>query len=412
MKINKLSKSFFFIISLGLCLYQICKICEIYFSYKTTISLSFQNSSLVSLPAITVCIKKTKVFRKDFLQRLLKNRTEIDNKHDLINSIPIEEQIRHMLTYDEIIGDNCRVLKPIGVDSTEDYIDCRNVSGVRQSMSYYSICYTYFHQRSDQSEDKFNLIRNDFTDLTPFILNITLDNNTVNHLHLYLHSRNELLVRTPLTESLEHRYQKDFCDMIAYNKKVVETLPKPYETECFDYNTIGFNSREDCIQKCRIDELTQEFEGWPGDYLLYDITKFRFIYDLWSTLPKKNKSLDKLIGNKCKEICDLGTECRKQVFEVKAIKFPTGDRGLIINIAPPTSPDLLTRHSPKLIFEEFVSFIGSLIGLYFGFSVMMLTDVCSLAVSYCFNRLQINSIYFVQKSRVTFIKPEVKILNH
>src|SRR5437868_12032835 len=37
----------------------------------------------------------------------------------------------------------------------------------------------------------------------------------------------------------------------------------------------------------------------------------------------------------------------------------------------------LRIHLPKISFEEFICFVRSLIGLYFGFSVITLSDICS-----------------------------------
>src|ERR1700741_4950615 len=75
--LDKSVKYLIFTISLCLCLYQICKICEMYFSYKTIITFGFVNQSVISLPAITFCIKKDLIVREEVLKKIF-NQTKID----------------------------------------------------------------------------------------------------------------------------------------------------------------------------------------------------------------------------------------------------------------------------------------------------------------------------------------------
>ena len=385
----------FFIICFCICLYQIIKICEMYFSYKTVVSMSYQNPSLISLPGLTLCIAKTLLIKPQYLNQIDENINRSDPRvFQFINNSTIGDQVKMMYSIDQIFT-YCVVLAPIGIETDEQYINCSLISPIRQSINGFSLCYTLFHQTAEDSYEKFQIRSNIFSDTTLYILHIDV-NKELRSYHLWLHSRDELIIRFPLKNSIEYSYKKGFVSNAQYSKQVVESLPKPYETNCFDYKTIKYKSRMDCIQNCRVRELRDNFEGWPSEYLEYNLTdNSDRIYKLWSKIENKTNfknSLDAIIGEKCRKSCNFGTECRKENFEIRIMPFPSPKDFFRVFFTIPEAPDMLIRHSPKLIFEEFVSFIGSLIGIYFGFSVMMLTDVCSLAVNYCSKTKLVNYI--------------------
>jgi hypothetical protein len=52
-----------------------------------------------------------------------------------------------------------------------------------------------------------------------------------------------------------------------------------------------------------------------------------------------------------------------------------GERDFKIFINRSLFLDLLIKHSPKIQIKEFLYFIASIIGLWFGFSIFMFTDI-------------------------------------
>ncbi len=61
-------------------------------------------------------------------------------------------------------------------------------------------------------------------------------------------------------------------------------------------------------------------------------------------------------------------------------RFPKDNNSFNIDVALTQYPILIIKHSPKIQFEEFLCYITSSISLWFGFSVIMLSDICSLIV--------------------------------
>ena len=82
-------------------------------------------------------------------------------------------------------------------------------------------------------------------------------------------------------------------------------------------------------------------------------------------------------------MCGQNTECLKEYFisDSKAYKYPTQKRKnffLLINF--PTHPTTIYEISLKMCFEEYLCLIASILSLWFGFNVVMVTDMCPVFV--------------------------------
>jgi hypothetical protein len=92
------------------------------------------------------------------------------------------------------------------------------------------------------------------------------------------------------------------------------------------------------------------------------------------------ESMDPELSDKCREFCGENNDCFGEVFELNEIRGG-GKKGIFTLVfLLPTIPSLLFTHWPKIRFEEFLCFIGSIFSLWFGFSIVMLSDVCLLVV--------------------------------
>ena len=145
-----LFRKIFFIFCLISCLYEVTKICEIYFSYKTTTSVSYGDFSVISLPAITICFGKMDVLRDHYLDQLNITRNKNNRNVSQIvvykycNNHTIEQQFPMFFNYNEIFRE-CLVLgnrfinKSSIINNWYDkyYDQCENISSIRKSINYY-----------------------------------------------------------------------------------------------------------------------------------------------------------------------------------------------------------------------------------------------------------------------------------
>ena len=57
------------------CILQIHEISDNYFKYKTITEVKYENEVMISLPAITLCLKKELFIRNELLPHILGNKS-------------------------------------------------------------------------------------------------------------------------------------------------------------------------------------------------------------------------------------------------------------------------------------------------------------------------------------------------
>jgi len=109
------------------------------------------------------------------------------------------------------------------------------------------------------------------------------------------------------------------------------------------------------------------------------------------------------LEQKCEKICGLDNDCVKEYFIPEYIREVWGNQSFTIAVKPQRYPILSIKHSPKIQFEEFMCYITSIFSLWFGFSVIMLSKVCSLILKKLFLIFNYNICNYC-KSDTTFFK--------
>jgi hypothetical protein len=156
---------------------------------------------------------------------------------------------------------------------------------------------------------------------------------------------------------------------IDYMKTTVQLMPEPYTTSCVDYRKLGHLSSSDCIWDCIADFYINEHNVWPGSHRTEDSKSDLLMIEDF------NLTIYSVFSERCKKLCGNNPECYKEYFYFEADRIYLGE-GFEIWINIPSSADFLIKHSPEMQFEEFFCYIMSIVGLWFGFSIIMLTDIC------------------------------------
>ena len=252
---------------------------------------------------------------------------------------------------------------------------------------------------NNESDDKY-LIENNFV-FSNFMKYLVLFSLKVNVSKVFVktHPRREIL-DTFFKENfieMKHSFENGLhlINLLVYKRVIVHSLPKPYETECFDYGRKGFFSRSDCIDSCRKEnERNISGKQWPGTYLNSDHNSEDRMNNVIQSFAE-NLDEDMRIGLICKEMCGLHSECYYESYEMdvqnSGLKWDTN----IIPILSPDQSDLVYTIQPSMLFEEFLSYLGSYISFWFGFSALMLSDLL---------------IHFSKKFNIKVMKPK-SVLN-
>ncbi len=401
---SKIIRFVFSIICVSGCLHQIKQIGENYFSHETTTYARYEDEVMLSLPAITICI------RKNFLVKNLSEISSEDTKtiifndsriNEFLNKLSVKRQFSLIYSAKEIFNNSCQVLKPIFSIDTNSYVKCESISPVRQSIDYFQSCFTFFSQLNEENNDRYVIeydvrIKNYWSEMVRIKIPTTIPS-----IRLHLHSRNEMITDSYNDNMAKITFSFNRISYTNYHMTSVQLMPKPYKTSCVNYKEFGYNSRADCVAKCKIKYFRNEYKGWPGIYLTEEFSE-ELMLDIDSLL-EKNESLDLILQKKCIKFCGLNDDCFKQFFGFYSEKevYDLGDV-FMVTVSPPDLPTLIFTHLPKIQVEEFICFIASIVSLWFGFSVMMLSDVCLVVFT------NLNKIVYKYKTR---IKIFVTIIN-
>jgi hypothetical protein len=366
---NKISRYLFKIFCIISCLFQINEICVIYFSYQTTTDVRYKEELKVSLPAISICIPKEFMFDLRLTSSISPNETikSLNSEKILnyLNKLTIKEQFKNLLNIDVVLNDKCFVLASNKSNGNKYYVNCKKITPFRKSINSVSYCFTLFSQLNGENDENY-LIDYDSSRITTYhhLVYLQLEDFSA-RIHLFLHSRNRKFYQNSVFRIFNH-YKSERI-FINYRKTIVELMPEPYRTSCTDFRKLGHLSRNDCMFKCYVNYYKNLFNKLPERRFIEDINS-EFLM-----IEENNVTFKSFARKKCEKVCGTNPDCYEEYFEFEdyRIVYNNGFE-IILNIQ--FQANLLFKHSAKIEFEEFLCYIMSVIGLWFGFSLIMLND--------------------------------------
>ena len=110
----------------------IVTICQIYFSYKTTTFVKYENISKISLPAITICMDKREVITIDAKLRF--NLSEATD--EILAKLTVKDQFKIIMNYQDIF-ELCSVMTTVVFKSISlHFMLCDEITRVVASIDY------------------------------------------------------------------------------------------------------------------------------------------------------------------------------------------------------------------------------------------------------------------------------------
>ena len=217
--------------------------------------------------------------------------------------------------------------------------------------------------------------------------------------YVAVHSRREMVHNFDKMQFSKLSFNRTPTHYFQYQRIKIHSLPEPYETNCIDFQKKGFSSRQHCISDCRLKlQMENRTDQWPGNYFTDDSQSVRIMYNSFNEF-QSDISKDQLFGDKCKQKCGTNTECYSEYYRLELKPFGVDYNNTDISVYPPDIPDLVYEYQPKVHFVEFVVFIAGSVSLWFGFSVLMLSNVILklfTKINLHFNQyLKFNSVFAV-----------------
>ena len=149
-------------------------------------------------------------------------------------------------------------------------------------------------------------------------------------------------------------------------------LPPPYETNCFDYLSLGFVHEVECSQVC-LNNRTRDILGKvPYSAVIDDLVQMPIVsyQDMQSkTFSSKLHGIKRYCNDKCRK-----TPCFDERI-ITNIQGKPGSRFKLVYIVP-QQPLISIKSRPKTNLVEFLIYIFSTISTWTGFSIMALNPFC------------------------------------
>ncbi|CAG2100138.1 unnamed protein product [Medioppia subpectinata] len=340
------------IISLGcltLCGYQIYIVGVLYLSYPTTVDLQIGRSLNVHLPGITIC-------------------TEISATIITDKIIELQPSLYAALHVGYRQGD---------AQITSNRINCSAIADIVETISYDQKCYTLFYNNGNNyDKSKYRINRDEAANLKNLAW-IRINRDYMFNGLIYIHSPKQLHQYSNGNNVWQINANRDQFIGLSFTRQTTKLLPQPYATQCKNYSLEGFTSRQHCLYDCKVTAYTTA-DGWPGDVFATHNVTYSFS-KLWMNDKspaghlEEGLSVDQLCRRKCGEYED----CTTTFYEVRPLRTEERDEDdyenmdwFTIGIMPPKSVDMTMVHLPKYEPIEFAIYVGGLISLYLGVSVV------------------------------------------
>ena len=153
-------------------------------------------------------------------------------------------------------------------------------------------------------------------------------------------------------------------NLLTYNKQENKLLPYPYSTNCKNYETLGHFSRNDCIRKCRINMTLEKCGVLP-----VFVNVFEYEYERYAKNESEyNCTIKNNFDIECYNRCPF-EDCINDYYIPKIVLSRSDNYESGIGISPPSEPEIIYEYNPKIETIEFLCYIGSILGLWFGLSI-------------------------------------------
>jgi hypothetical protein len=182
-------------------------------------------------------------------------------------------------------------------------LKCEEISPIKISINSNKFCFTLFSQLNEESDERYLIDYDMKTRAFSHILmefSIPLEEEIS---LIYIHSRIESVTEEPKPYPTIINVENGVMSAIRFRKTRAELMPKPYKTSCFDYKNIGYNSRSDCIFKCKVDNYVRNLSRWPKKYYTDDRESELLMAE------SGYESMDSKLSDKCREFCGENNDC-------------------------------------------------------------------------------------------------------
>ena len=351
---------YFLISMLGL-LWQTNDISEIYFKYETITQLNIESPDRILPPSFTVC------FEMKYFKSSDKNGDFFKTSANAFNATP---------PVDERFFYRCSLHVPNSFKRIEFEFNqsntCYHYFKVQKFVKQGKVCYTI-----QLREKRFYWIRHVGNSLEyPILYYATLRYQLLDHkfYFYYLQPYGRRLFGTTQSFSEQYRHLLGGVNKglglsnavtVTYKTLISKKLKSPYDTNCFNYKSIGYESRFHCLDSCMIEKSKMALNRLPFETTTFEVSNVSFLsYSDLDNVTIVAKMDD--IRQNCLSQCS-----RPDCFSEEIIPKYIGTEmtpHMYFTVYPPDEPNLINIHFAKCELIDFLTLNLSSISFWFGWS--------------------------------------------
>lgn len=346
---------------------QIYYISEQFFTYETSTHVIIDKMKIITIPKVYIHIPASTLFKDN--KKCVKG--EYCTTKNVLDYFSNNTFINHHFT--PKIGDIFSVCF-IRSTVTGLQIPCNHTKAMEKSTTSRSLLYSVQYDETNSIKSKL-LVEYDV--LYFLKLNFT-DNPSVTEADLILHSQGQDLnqVDSYVSYKINFSYTETFPVIsFRYDHHQINGLEYPYDTDCFDYSTIGFKSKTHCIVLC----CEFNYRTNMNKSSQFIVSKTPYDIPIRNVVAGGNMSCSSLDGNRecgskiranCQNAC-YRDDCIKHFFMPKqsyTTYSSSNGKNLQILLRAPNQLTTSITYKPRISLIDFITYLLSCISFWLGWS--------------------------------------------
>ena len=368
-------------------MFQVQTISVVYFQYATATDILISLPGLIQIPDFTFCVRYFDVFDLSGF-----NASENGDIHDTSTNDEHIRELQSQVTIADIFNHTpdvnelwvrCLSRKTHEYDIIHtNGSECKEVFRVRKYYVQEYMCYNFHQIKSENATYSFRNIA--FSLAFPGVFYaIFLENNSslrsAEYCRAVVHSHKGLPTDSlSFSHGFYRKYDKK-TQVAKYNNVQVsyyqlfkKLLPFPFQTDCRDYESEDFDSQIDCINDCMNKSTVAAFNKIPFSIFQLDPIELKHI----NTRDLGNEIFAdqfQKIETKCLDQCNQA-DCDDSytLSQVSKEEKVNGGGGLSFMVNAPRGPSFLVTHRPLMPLTDYLVYVLSCFGTWFGLSVLSL----------------------------------------
>lgn len=415
--LKKIVTVLFTIACFGGWLYQVFEISSKYFEYSVGTRVYQDIQDEIQAPEISVCFRYVDIFNRDQFGNLTGRYFKRPIKEYEINELQASVTVKDIFTFTPYEFDSLEdcafsdgKFRRIHLDSRE----CYNKFHVSKFYTQEFICYHFKFGESIISKSSnitYSYDRISYSLTEPGTI-FSLDFNKtlfepVDTMKAIISQRSYPFRSRAFSPVISRHYNPTFNNAsydlikVSYSVIGIYRLEPPYETKCVaagdKYLFPGL-----CKQKCLIGKVSSQLNRIPYSTV---ITKAVNLQHVNAKDLNESDFVNKLVNieAKCSELCNYSS-CEETYSRTEINKEDvTPNDEFRVVIETPRAPAVTIRYSAKLSFAEYLLYISSTVGVWFGLSVIHLNPLQSSTLQKILFKLASHfNIPFVNKNNKHF----------